>query len=350
MLLGGVAWQVALLIAATVLIITCPCALGLAVPVVQVLASGKLMRSGILLKSGSALERMAGITHAVFDKTGTLTVGLPVLTSSHSAEELQLAASLAMHSRHPLSKALLRACPNATPRADVQEVQGFGLQAEGIQLGKRDWVGGALPEVNPAQARDDAALELWLAVTGKAPVRFTFADQIRSDAHEVIAALHASGINTLLLSGDREEVTETIARELGIASFAGALTPVQKSERIAALKHSGARVLMVGDGLNDAPSLAAAYVSMSPASAMDITQNAADIVFQGDKLQPIITAYDVARKSERLVKENFALAIVYNIIAIPVAVAGLATPLVAAIAMSSSSLLVIANAMRLHRK
>ncbi len=342
MMFGSVVWQVALLYAATVLIITCPCALGLAVPVVQVLASGKLMRGGILLKSGSALERLATITHAVFDKTGTLTEGKPVLQNSGiKAEDLALAASLAANSKHPLSQALVRAYPNAQAMANVKEVQGCGLEAADVRLGKRSWA-----TKLPDEGGDE--LELWLAAKGKEPVRFTFADQLRCDAHDVITSLQAAGIKTLLLSGDREEVTKHIAQQLGISEFAGALTPLQKTERIAALKAGGANVLMVGDGLNDAPSLSSATISMSPASAMDITQNAADIVFQGDKLQPVLTALSVAKFSQTLVQQNFTLAIVYNIIAIPLAVAGYVTPLIAAIAMSSSSLLVIVNAMRLN--
>lgn len=342
-MLGNVAWQVALLYAATVLIITCPCALGLAVPVVQVLASGKLMRSGILLKSGSALERLATITHAVFDKTGTLTLGKPILTSTHSNEQLQRAASLATHSKHPLSQAITKAYAGALLPLTVNEVQGNGLETTGVKLGKRNWAT-TLP--------DDGknTLELWLAEDGKPPVQFTFADQLRKDAKEIITTLQSAGIKVLLLSGDRPETTKNIAAQLGIETFEGALSPVQKTEKIAALKAVGANVLMVGDGLNDAPSLSFATISMSPASAIDITQNAADIVFQSDTLQPVLTAWRTAKFSQTLVKQNFALAILYNVIAIPLAAAGMVTPLIAAVAMSGSSLLVIANAMRLNMR
>lgn len=343
MVWGSAPWQLALLYAATVLIITCPCALGLAVPVVQVLASGKLMREGILLKSGSALERLSGITHAVFDKTGTLTLGKPTLTSKHSNAQLQLAASLAAHSKHPLSQAISEAYTEALVPLTVHEVQGCGLEADGIKLGKRNWAT-TLPDDT------ENTLELWLAEDGKAPIRFTFADPLREDAQHMIRTLHASGIQTLLLSGDRQQVTQNIAETLGIQTFEGALTPLQKTEKIAELKASHAQILMVGDGLNDAPSLALATISMSPASAMDITQNAADIVFQGEALQPVLKAIDIAKFSQTLVRQNFLLAIGYNVIAIPLAVAGYVTPLIAAIAMSSSSLLVIANAMRLNKR
>ncbi len=339
---GGLAWQLALLYAATVLIITCPCALGLAVPVVQVLASGILMRNGILIKSGSALERLAKITYAVFDKTGTLTIGRPALLNQddYTPQQLQLAASLASHSKHPLSQAVLAAYHGPLLAIEAKEIAGCGIEAEGIKLGKAAWCG--------MQASADDALELWLVNKNEKPIRFIFTDQLRSDAKTVIATLEAEHIATELLSGDRPQLVAKIAAEVGIDNASAELSPIEKCNRLGALKASGKNVLMVGDGLNDAPSLASAYVSMSPSSAMDITQNAADIVFQGNKLSPIITAWRIAKFSQTLVKENFALAILYNVIAIPLAVAGMVTPLIAAIAMSSSSLLVIANAMRLN--
>ena len=345
----GADWQVSLLYAATVLIITCPCALGLAVPVVQVLASGKLMRQGILLKSGSALERLAEITSVVFDKTGTLTLGKPELLTNNqqpiSNKQLQLAASLSAHSKHPLSKAVSRAYSGALLAIEVKEVAGCGLEAsydgKQIKLGKRDWCG-------DANAVNDDVSELWLEVEGEKPLRFTFADKLKEDAGAVVRELQRSGLTTSLLSGDRAEVVTKTATELGITDSFSALSPIEKCNYLEKLKASGAKILMVGDGLNDAPSLALASVSMSPASAMDITQNAADIVFQGDKLQPVITAWNVAKFSQTLVKQNFLLAILYNVIAIPMAVAGMVTPMIAAIAMSSSSLIVIANAMRLN--
>lgn len=344
-LMGHIAWQMALLYAVTVLIITCPCALGLAVPVVQVLASGKLMRSGILLKSGSALERLATITHTVFDKTGTLTLGRPTLQSSHSEYELQLAASLAAHSKHPLSQALVNANHNTLLPMKVHEIPGYGLetlyQGQTIRLGKRNWCTNLPDEA-------DTSPELWLAVEGNAPLRFLFQDTLREDARHVVQLLHSKNIQTILLSGDRREITKKTANDVGIHNYEGALTPLEKTQRIAALKTNGAKVLMVGDGLNDAPSLSTATVSMSPTSAMDITQNAADIVFQGARLQPVLTAFHIAKFSQKLVRQNFILAIGYNVLAIPLAVAGYVTPLVAAIAMSSSSLVVIANAMRLN--
>lgn len=344
----GAPWQEALLYAATVLIITCPCALGLAVPVVQVLASGKLMRKGILLKSGSALERLVSITHVAFDKTGTLTLGKPALLHADAYEEsvLQLAASMAAHSKHPLSQALAAAYNKALLPLNVEEVKGCGLTSnylgKPMMLGKREWCAANTP------ASQDSVMELWFAYSNSPAVRFCFDDPPKADAQEIISQLNAAGLKTLLLSGDRPEVVSRVAAQLSITNAKGSLMPMDKCAILEALKNSGASVLMVGDGLNDAPSLATASVSMSPSSAMDITQNAADIVFQGDKLSPVIAAWQVAKFSQKLVKENFILAIGYNIIAIPMAVAGYVTPLVAAIAMSSSSILVIANALRLN--
>lgn len=347
MLWGDIAWQQALLYAATVLIITCPCALGLVVPVVQVIASGRLMRSGILLKSGNALERLAAMTHTVFDKTGTLTLGQPALqrAGTYPAMALQLAASLAARSKHPLSQALSSAYKGALLQLDVREIAGHGLEAQWqgrvVRLGKASW---CAPHADMAES----GLELWLQ-DGERTTRFTFADALRNDAAAVIAELHQAGIGTSLYSGDRMITAQQVAAQVGIADVRAPLLPNEKVAALQALRQGGACVLMVGDGLNDAPSLAAADVSISPASAMDITQNAADIVFQGTSLSAITVAWRTARFAQRLVRENFVLAMLYNVIAIPVAVAGYVTPLIAAIAMSGSSIVVILNALRLYR-
>ncbi len=350
-------WQVSLLNAVTVLIITCPCALGLAVPVVQVLASGKMMRRGILLKSGDALEKMAVIDTVVFDKTGTLTLGRPELISevddegsdfAYDGVALTLAASMAAQSKHPLSMALARAYDGEFADISVSEIPGKGLEAvhEGktLRLGSRAWCG-------PETAGDmGSALEMWLSTNGEPMARFAFADQLRTDARQTIDTLKKAGISVQLLSGDREAVAAEIAQEAGIDTYEAGVSPVEKCDRLKALKNAGAKTLMVGDGLNDAAAMAFAHVSMSPSSAVDITQNTADIVFQGDMLKPVATAFDTAKSSTRLVKQNFALAVVYNIVAIPLAVMGHVTPLVAAIAMSGSSIVVILNSFRLNLK
>jgi Cu2+-exporting ATPase len=311
-----------------------------------VIATGRLMRRGILLKSGTALERLANADTIVFDKTGTLTLGLPTLIDCDRIprEVLELAAGIARSSTHPLARALVRAAPDAPAIDGVREVPGCGLavlRPEGeIRLGSRDWCGVSddLPE---------AGMELWLAHAGTAPLRFGFADAARPDAGAVIATLKRRGYRVQLLSGDRAPAVAALAAGVGIDEWRAHVSPAEKTEHLRALARTGAKVLMVGDGLNDAPALAAAHVSLSPASAADISQTAADVIFQGEPLSPVIELIDTAQAARRLVRQNIAAAVIYNFVAVPVAVLGLLTPFLAAIAMSSSSLAVVGNALRL---
>jgi Cu2+-exporting ATPase len=354
--LGGLAWQPALMIAVAVLIITCPCALGLAVPVVQVVASGRLLKRGILLKAADGLERLAKIDTVVFDKTGTLTMGRPALKDPERYEsaDLRIAAALARHSRHPLSRAVVRAgeeiaggLPALTADA-VRETPGRGLEGNvdgrPVRLGKGDWCNAE----NMSDKTDQTAeTELWLNNDGRLR-RFVFTDTLRADARAVVAALRADGYAVELLSGDREHAVAAVATETGIESWRASCLPREKVARLQALADAGRRVLMIGDGLNDAPALAAGYASMSPAGAADISQTAADVVFQGAALGPVAETLRIARRTDRLVKQNLALALLYNAVAIPLAVAGFVTPLIAAVAMSASSLTVIVNALRLR--
>ncbi len=342
--LWGAAWQDALMTAITVLIITCPCALGLAVPVVQVLASGILMKRGVLVKSGDALERLARIDTILFDKTGTLTLGKPSLTGNYNQADLRLAASLAAHSRHPLSIALRKGFDgDLLSLTDIQEHAGKGLKAnfEGreIKLGNATWCG----------IEDDGieGIRVFLTVDEAATAAFHFEDKLRGDAKTTIAGLQNRGLDTILLSGDRKAAAENIATEAGIKTLYAEQTPVDKYNVLQELKSQGHKVLMVGDGLNDAPVLASADISIAPGTAIDMARNAADIVFMGEALAPVALTYHIAVKAQKLVKLNFALAVLYNAVAIPLAFAGLVTPLIAAIAMAGSSLIVIANSFRL---
>ncbi|RMF11650.1 MAG: cadmium-translocating P-type ATPase [Alphaproteobacteria bacterium] len=343
LMLGGVGWEAALMTAITVLIITCPCALGLAVPAVQVVASGRLLEHGVLLKSGDGLERLAAINHVVFDKTGTLTVGAPELAnrSEIDDDDLREAATIAAASRHPLARALVEAAGTVPVANHVHEEPGRGLSLGDVRLGSRAWCG------VDEDKNDGNASELWFKRPGKPPVCFRFQDRLKTDAAPAIAALKRMGLAVELLSGDREGPVEAVARALGIDQSQAGKTPDQKIARLEKLAVQGRRVLMVGDGLNDAPALAAAFASMSPATGADISQTAADFVIQGNSLMPVVFTLDIARATRRLILQNFGLALIYNLIAVPIAVAGLVTPLIAAIAMSASSVVVIANAMRL---
>jgi len=350
---GGVDVPHAILLAVTVLIITCPCALGLAVPVVQVLATGRLMKKHILVKSGDALERLAEIDTILLDKTGTLTVGKPSLVNGDviPQEHFQLAASIAAFSFHPLSQALVKGYEAAHGSdmidvGSVKEYPGQGLEAyyknKRIRIGSCAWCGDKSADSHTAQ-------EIWMEIDGAPVACFIFEDRLRPDAKDTIARLKNLNIRPVLISGDRESVARLVAEDLGIEDVRGDMSPVDKYSRMEILRKDGHKVAMVGDGLNDAPTIAGANVSISPASAIDMTQNAADIVFMGDELGAVIEAYKTAKASNKLVRENFILAIAYNVIAVPLAVAGLVTPLIAAIAMSGSSLIVIANSFRLTR-
>ncbi len=346
---AGLAWQPALMIATTVLIITCPCALALAVPAVQVMASQYLLKQGILLKSGDGLERLDKIDTIIFDKTGTLTEGRAQLinTDDIPSEDLQLAASLAVHSKHPLCRALASAWKGDLISLSVKEVPSCGLEAEyagsRLRLGSADWCG-----VDSAQTQVE--IEIWLVRADQKAARFVFADALRQDAKDVVSDLKNQGFDIHLLSGDRDVVVRKLAQQAGIGQWQASLSPVDKTNVIQGFIAAGRKVLMVGDGLNDAASLACATVSMSPSTAIDITQNAADVVFQGFLLKPVKTTIFAARKTAELVRQNFALSFAYNVLAVPLALMGLVTPLIAAVAMSTSSILVVLNALRLGRE
>ena len=347
-LIGGVDWQAALLIAIAVLIVTCPCAFGLAVPMVQAVTSGRLMRRGVIVKSGTALERLARIDQVVLDKTGTLTCGTPVPDLDGIAPaDVEIAASLAAASRHPLAQALARAHGAARPARYATETPGFGLEGTirgtRARLGSRAWCG--VTEDDKAEGP-----ELWLAREGRAPVRIPFSDTLRPDTASVVERVQALGLPVTLLSGDRLATVERVAATLGLDRWRAACKPDDKAATLARLTREGHRPLMVGDGINDAPALATAFVSMSPASGADVTQAAADLVFQGERLAPVAETIALARRAARVVVQNFALAFSYNVITIPLAMAGLVSPLVAAIAMSASSLAVVLNALRLGRE
>lgn len=344
-------WKHAMLVAVAVLIITCPCALGLAVPVVQVVAAGELFRKGVMVKDGSALERLAEVDTVAFDKTGTLTMGTPHLVAREAASETYVlsAAGLAAHSRHPLSRALARSSNQVPMEFDrVTEVPGGGLEGrrgdDVYRLGSASFAAGGAPA---APATEGPFSEVVFSRNNVVLARFFFEDALRPGAPEAVAGLETAGFATVILSGDRQNVVDHAARALHIDRAIGGLTPAQKVEECKALGDGGCRVLMVGDGINDAPALAAAHVSMAPATASDIGRQAADLVFFNDRLDVVPEAIQVARRAAMLIRQNFALAIAYNVLAVPIAIAGFATPLIAAVAMSSSSLIVVTNALRL---
>jgi Cu2+-exporting ATPase len=349
-LAAGLPWGPSLVIAITVLIITCPCALGLAVPAVQVVASGALFHRQVLLNRPDALERLAEIDTVVFDKTGTLTEPEARIVNLDTvpADLADLAGRLALSSRHPLARALARATGAGQPFQTVREEQGRGLlachQGAQLRLGAPDWCG-AQAEAALALARHPDASLIAFRMRDRVAV-FAVAQTLRPDVAETVDRLRRMGLAVHVLSGDRPEAMSAAERAVRPDSLAAGARPGEKVAFLERLRNEGRRVLMVGDGLNDAPALAGAHVSMSPITAADLTQSAADAVFLGNRLAPVADSVALARKARRVMGENLWLAVIYNAVAVPVAIAGLATPLIAAAAMSGSSILVTLNALR----
>ncbi|MGZ5851903.1 MAG: heavy metal translocating P-type ATPase [Hyphomicrobium sp.] len=347
-LVMGAPWQTALTYAIAVLIITCPCALALAVPAVQIAAASRLFRQGIVVKAPDGLERVAEADMVVFDKTGTLTRGRPELLDPEYIPDARLAAaaSLAAASKHPYARAIVAAAASRrldlTVGTDVEEVPGRGLKRAlpqgGERLGSAEWCG---VTSEPAQS------EVWHRDPWQEPACFRFADALRSDAGETVTVLKRRGMPVALLSGDRQGAVEAAAGAAGIATWKAELTPAEKIAWLELRARAGHKVLMVGDGLNDAPALAAAHASISPASAADISQRTADFVFQGERLAPVVEIIAIARRARRMALQNLGVAFVYNLVSVPFAMAGCVTPLIAAIVMSTSSILVTLNATRL---
>jgi Cu2+-exporting ATPase len=345
-LVFGADLRTASLNAIAVLIITCPCALGLAVPAVHIVAAGKLFKIGVFVKSGEALERLAKTKSVIFDKTGTLTTGEFVLRNETdlALTDIQLASALTRHSSHPLSRALHNFKSEAIAE-NIKEIPGEGIS------GKIDGLVvkfGSAKFVNTKPSNFMGA-EVWLKSGSNSPVLFLFSDNPRADAAETIQTLRAQNLNIEMISGDRKEIVQSMAKELGVEHWRGAVSPKEKMkiihQRIAEMGYP----LMVGDGINDAPALAAANASASLATASDISRSASDIILQGDKLESLPIAIKVARNAHRRIVENLALAIAYNAFAIPLAIFGFVNPLIAALAMSGSSLIVTLNALRVRQ-
>jgi Cu2+-exporting ATPase len=330
--------RLSLNIAVAVLIITCPCAMGLAVPAVSTTAAGRLFRAGLLVKDGTALERLAEVDTVVFDKTGTLT--MPAASGDKlDALAQSVALGLTQNATHPVSQAIAASLAGVTPAriTNQQEHAGKGLsgnyEGQTVRLGSGAWLG--------------QAAGTYLQIGDAKPQRISLQSQLRDGAAALIAAWQELGLKIHLVSGDDANETARVAAALQISTWQARTSPSDKVDYINRLAAGGAKVLMVGDGLNDTGALAAAYASVSPATAADASRAASDIVLLNDSLVPLIELPVVARAALRRIKENFAISTVYNVIAVPVALAGFATPLIASIAMSASSITVLLNALRL---
>lgn len=353
--ISGAGWHQSLTIAIAVLIITCPCALGLAAPIVQVIAARKLFDSGALISDGVALEKLADTAFIVFDKTGTLTKGSGSLAEPEkiSPDLLTLAAGLAAHSHHPFSRSIVRAAhgmeleiPNIQ---DVDIIVGAGLEAyiggKQYRLGKAGWASHVLDK-----GMDDTpstAEHLILSCELEPIASFYIVEELQVGAFECVELLRKQHIGLTIISGDQEARVADVAAELGIDDYHAGCNPEDKLRLISEISNDVGYVTMVGDGLNDTPAMAAANFSIAPSTAADISRNGAGLVYLNDNMKVIVGALDIAKFSVRLIRQNFALAIIYNLIAVPLAVFGFVTPLIAAISMSASSIVVIANSYRI---
>lgn len=365
--LSGADLASALINAVSVLVIACPCALGLATPTAIVAGAGVAARAGILVRDIESLEQANGLTHVVFDKTGTLTEGRPVIASVTPLAErdegdlLRVAASLQQGSEHPLAIAFLR---TATERGiALADVSGFrSVVAKGVQgeiegasylLGNRRLFDECCPGTDPPDASDSGgSTRVWLAVRSDAGcaflARFELIDALRPDAVVAVDGLRKLGVKPLLVSGDAKAVVERIGRQAGIDESYGAATPEEKERIVSRLSESGARVCMVGDGINDAPVLARAAVGIAMGSGTDVAMETAAITLMRPDPTLVAGAIDVSRKTIRKIKQNLFWAFIYNVIGLPLAALGFLVPAFAAAMMAASSISVVLNALTLR--
>jgi Cu2+-exporting ATPase len=349
----------ALMVAVAVLVVTCPCALSLATPAAMLAAAGNLARHGVLVRNLQALESLAEIDTVIFDKTGTLTQDGQRITQVMTAEgvsseyALGLAAALAKHSLHPLSRALVKAYEasglgDAPAAHDVHETIGLGLEG---QLDGRLRLGSAMfcmPKTKgiPEQVQD---CQVHLCTENEWLASWRLSEDVRADAVETLQALKNLDLEVWLLSGDRPESAQHVAQEVGIAHAFGACTPQDKLARMQAAQSQGARVAMVGDGLNDGPVLAGAHVSMAFGNAVPLAQSKSDLVLMGGSLLVVAQSIKLARHTLRVVKQNLVWAAAYNALCVPLAVVGLLPAWLAGLGMALSSLWVVLNSLRLTK-
>lgn len=363
-------WNIALMNATAVLIITCPCALALAIPIVQTITISNFLRKGVVIKSGEALEKINNTSMVVLDKTGTLTKGKPVLQnifeiSNNKLTELsideyqlilQLAGNLGKFSNHPLSKSLAELVQKQNLINQAKESKGQGLTSlldnQIIKLGNAEFCEiknyQLIKDLEPENLQNCSKLRTFLQYQNRQFI-FLFGDEIKEGAVDLIEYLKSINKKIILLSGDYQDEVEKVANNLKIENFFYQKNPLEKAEILQNFLNQNINFVMIGDGLNDVPALAMSRVSISFSKAVDISQNVADIIINSSTLHPIIFVLKYSKKSLKIMKENLFLALIYNLIAVPFAISGFVSPLIAAIAMSSSSLLVILNSLKMNK-
>jgi P-type Cu2+ transporter len=372
----------AIMAATAVLIITCPCAFGMATPMAVAVASGLGAARGILIKNGAVLERLSSIQHVVFDKTGTLTEGRPMVVGLCNANghwrtldpetitltesersKLRHFGALERLSEHPAALAIVDLCARtdlgvgglSVDSVEVAPGQGIKGRVEGavILIGTLDWLMCHGVEPLPVEERGGDAdagdrTEIHCAMNGREVLRLRIQDRLRPRAADIVARLRRQGIRVTLLTGDRREVAERIAAQLGGIEVIADVLPEEKERTIASLQREGQRVAMVGDGVNDAPALVRADVGIAMGSGTDVSIASADIVLMSSELPRVVESFELARRTLRSIRQNIGISILYNLIMVPLAMAGVVTPLVAAISMPLSSLAVIGNSARIR--
>ena len=364
-------WEIALMNATAVLIITCPCALALAIPIAQTIAISNFLKRGIIMKNGESLEKINNIEYIIFDKTGSITIGKPILKNIYEIEDenikklnsedekfySKIAVSMAKFSKHPISQSLCNSFDGELDNVEVKEYSGNGLEAyfgeKKALLGSADFCKiyneNSQIILQNSQSEFSANLKCYMNFNNK-KIIFTFDDELKSDAKIVVDFLKKINKKIILLSGDNENEVRRIAKITGIEKFYWQKNPLEKAQILQELNAKNIKFMMIGDGLNDAPSLALSTVSVSFSKAIDISQNIADIIINSSKLNPLISIFLYSKSTLKIMKQNLILALIYNIFALPFAMAGYVVPLIAAIAMSSSSLLVVINSLRLNSK
>jgi Cu+-exporting ATPase len=361
-------WEHAILNSVAVLVIACPCALGLATPTAIMAGTGVAAKNGILIKDAEALESAHAVESVAFDKTGTLTVGKPVLLAfeAHDAERdsvLALAAAVQAGSEHPLAKALVEAAKGMQPgrATKVKAVAGRGVEAtvdgRRLALGSGRWMGELRVDLAPLMARASALQTKgftvsWLADVTDKPVLLAamgFGDQVRPEAAEAVRQLHARGVRTVMVTGDNPAAAAAVARSLGIEDVRSQVLPEDKANVIAELRHGGRRVAMVGDGVNDAPALAAADLGIAMGSGTDVAMHAAGVTLMRSDPRLVPAAIEISRRTYAKIRQNLFWAFAYNVVGIPLAAFGVLSPVIAGAAMALSSVSVVANTLMLKR-
>lgn len=372
--LTGLGWSLAgkptsesLLTAVSVLVVACPCALGLATPLAITVSLGRSAQHGILVRNAVAIENAARVKRVVFDKTGTLTRGkMSVVEVVHNdrvvgspAELLCLAASVEQFSEHPVALAIVEACDS--PKLEAREFKskpGMGASAivsleslEQVKVGSDEFIdldgtGEFVQNANKFSNRGDTVV--WVGVKDQLAGYIVLRDEPQPEARETILKLNQQGIHTVMLSGDHPNTSQAIAQELGLTDFEGRCPPEMKAERISEWQTQGERVAMIGDGVNDAPALAQADLSITTAGGTNVAGETSDLVLMRPDLMMIPWFLALSQQTRRIITENLGWAFLYNLIAVPLAAAGLISPVIAAITMASSSLLVVGNSLRLR--